>query len=384
MVEAEAREPLWRVLVFDAAPAVTMLVMGLVDLYAPLTDPYGDAPLHSAVFSIVVASLALLLRRRWPLLALAIAVSAVVIPTLLASVLLTLWGEFLVWVIAIYSVGRHEPWERAVWGPTIALAGFAVVVVRYPGLHIASDIIIDTGMLLAAWGVGRLVASSATNRARALALEVEKARAEERAALSERTRIARELHDVISHSITVIVMQAGGARMAAQTDPAAAGTALGLIETVGRETLHELGTMLTVLREDDPTGAPTPTLAHVATLCERMRALGMAVDVQVQPDMRDVPDEVQLTVYRIVQESLTNILKHAGPVPTSVSVTQREGDVKVEVTSASGRGDASVEGSGLGLVGLRERVDALGGTLIAEPHGAGFTIRASLPRGTAQ
>jgi signal transduction histidine kinase len=383
MVEADAREPLWRVLLFDVTPAVAFLVMGLVDLYAPLTEPYGDAPLSSAVIPIVLASASLLIRRRWPLAALAIAVAVVVIPAMLFSVLLTLWGQFLVWVVAMYSVGRHEPWERAVWAPIISLAGFGVVIVRYPGLHIASDVLIDVVMLLGAWGIGRLIAGSASNRAKAMALELERARAEERAALSERTRIARELHDVVSHSITVIVMQAGGARLAAATDPGAANRALELIENVGRETLHELATMLKVLRNDDAGAAPQPVLANIPTLCARMLQLGMTVDVDVAEGLDHVPPGVQLAAYRIVQEGLTNILKHAGPVPTSVVVSRDQGALEVRVASASGRDDGALGGSELGLVGLRERVDSLGGQLQAGPSGDGYGIRAVLPTAVA-
>ncbi len=379
MAKMHAREKPWRVLVFDIAPAAGFLSMGLLDLYTGLTIPYGDAPKSSALLSIIVACTALVFRRRWPLAVLIVIVAVVVLPALFTPVLLTLWGQFVTWIFAMYSVGRHETWERAVWAPLIALTGFGAVVAHYPGMHIVTDIIMDAVLLLGAWGIGRVLSTSVANRTHAHALELERARAEERAALSERTRIARELHDVISHSITVIVMQAGGARMASATDPRAATDALAQIETVGREALRELGTMLAVLRDDDGGPAPQPSLADIATLCERMGPLGMSVTVDVSENCEDVSAGVQLTAYRIVQESLTNILKHAGPVDTSVAVTRTNGELEVRVTSASGQHDRELTGSTLGLVGLRERVDAYGGELEAGPSAHGFGIRAVLP-----
>lgn len=192
---------------------------------------------------------------------------------------LTYWGQFMPCLVAMYSAGRHLRWRRAIWAIPMVLVGFAIAAIEYSPLREPGDLLFDIVVLIGLWAVGRLAASWVISRDRALALEFERGQVEERAATSERTRIARELHDLISHTITVIVMQAGGGRLAAATDPGAAVETLSRIEVLGRESLAELRTLLAVLHPDEPDGgetAPQPTLADLSSCaigCARRASL---------------------------------------------------------------------------------------------------------------
>jgi signal transduction histidine kinase len=237
-------------------------------------------------------------------------------------------------------------------------------------------------VLLGLWSIGRLAASWSAYRDRTLLLEFERVQAEERAEARERTRIARELHDVIAHTITVIVMQAGGARLASAGDRETAVDALARIEVLGRDSLAELRTLLQVLRDEgaESSTAPQPTLADVPALCGRMRSLGLPVRVRTTGGTDALPPGVQLAAYRIVQEGLTNVLKHAGIVDTQVDLQVGPGTLLVDVANAAGGDSERVPGSGRGLIGLRERVTALGGTLTSEPQqDGGYRLSAMLP-----
>ncbi|MCU0262043.1 MAG: sensor histidine kinase [Ilumatobacteraceae bacterium] len=260
--------------------------------------------------------------------------------------------------------------------------------------------------IVALTGVGAVLAGDNVRTRRAYLVELEQ-RAERAEALraaeareavaEERTRIARELHDVVAHSVSVMVVQAGAARHIAERDPVRAADALGTIEQVGRESLQELRRVLGVLRSgpDEVTGtAPQPDLGALDGLVAQCRDAGLRVDVIVDGPVRPVPAGVGLTAYRIVQESLTNVLKHAGPAAASVAVSYRPADLTVEVVD-DGRGAASTTrpagstgstgstgSAGHGIVGMRERAATCGGSLVAGPRpGGGFRVRAVLPTG---
>ncbi|MGV9673753.1 sensor histidine kinase [Nocardia sp. NPDC003482] len=205
----------------------------------------------------------------------------------------------------------------------------------------------------------------------------------------ERTRIARELHDVVAHAVSVIVVQADGAKYALRRDPDAAEQALATIAATGRDALRELRRTVALLRtEHAPEQLPQHGTAGLAKVVEMMRNAGLAVELELTGELDDVTPEVSLGVHRIVQESLTNTFRHAGTDPTAwVKVRRRADDVLVEVidsgplcgTEAAGpRG--GIIGSGLGLVGMRERIAVLGGTLEAgrRPEG-GWRVRATIP-----
>jgi len=373
----------WRDVLYDVGPAVVLLVVGELDVVFGLSIPYGNAPWWTAVGPVAIACLALLLRRHRPLLALAIVLAVLALPALFWHTELTYWGEFVVILVAMYSTGRHLPWQHGIWAFPLFAAGYGTLLVFYPRMRDPGDVLFNAALVAALWGAGRLSMSWTAARDRALRLEVERVLAEERAEVRERARIARELHDVISHTITVIVMQAGGARLASASDPQVAVGALEGIESLGRDSLAELRTLLAVLRSDDRAEigtAPQPTIADIPMLCERMGALGLPVTQCIDTGPDPVPPGLQLAAYRIAQEGLTNVLKHAGTVDTVVNVQITTTDLIVSVQNAAGSRLPRMPGAARGLAGLRERVGVLDGTLHAGPAaGGGFDLSARIP-----
>jgi signal transduction histidine kinase len=231
-------------------------------------------------------------------------------------------------------------------------------------------------------------------RERARLLELERAQEAELAAIGERTRIAREMHDIIAHTLTVVIAQADGGRYAAHQDSAAAVNALATIADNGRQALADMRSLLGVLRDDGPRDIrAVPGVADIPGLVETVRAGGLPIRTETVGIARDVSVGCGLTVYRIVQESLTNTLKHAGIGATAcVELHWREGQLAVTVTD-DGRGVPTTEGfgrqqgsGGKGLIGMRERAELHGGTLQAgaRTEGPGYRVLAVLPTGDVQ
>ncbi len=203
------------------------------------------------------------------------------------------------------------------------------------------------------------------------------------AAAIERQRLARELHDVIAHSVSVMTVQATAARRVIAGDPARAAKAIEAIERTGREAMGEMRRMVSVLRPEPDAGemrAPQPTLDELSTLVDQMEAAGLHIAVRIEGERRRVPVAVGLSAYRIVQEALTNTLKHAGPVSAEVVLRYGPGALEVECTDAGGRSTGVSSTGGHGLIGMRERASLLGGEVSAAPRrDGGFTVRARLP-----
>lgn len=387
----------WRDVIFDGTPPVILLVLGVVDsLTGVFTEPVGDAPVVTSLVPGVIACLALVFRRYRPLLTLVIVLLALVLPTLFLPTSLTYWDEFMVWVVALYSCGRHAPRPIAFIGLGVSAAVMVILPFEFADLRDAGGILFNSVMLAVGFSTGMLARSWAGYRERIIRSATERAVAEERASRRERVRIARELHDVIAHTITVIVMQAGGARLASAADPAIAVATLAQIEDLGRTSLAELRTLLPLLREgdDDPPAAPAPTLGHVAELCERMRGLGLPVELRDDGRTDDVPLDLQLTAYRVVQEGLTNVVRHSGMVDTEVRIARHDDPDRLSVevenqipvgAALRDRSSTGILGTGRGLRGLDERVRLAGGDFGAGARGAGFLLHAELPiaRGAA-
>lgn len=215
-------------------------------------------------------------------------------------------------------------------------------------------------------------------------LERERDERDRAAAMAERLRIARELHDVVAHSISLIAVQAGVGHHVIDTDPAGARTSLGVIEQTSRDALVEMRRMLGALRDGSEPAAvtPSPGLADLNTLAAEVRRTGLGVTLEVTGDGGEVPAGVDLAAYRVVQEALTNVVKHGGPV-AHVRVEQASDGVTIEVAD-KGRPEAAASGPGHGLAGMRERVALYGGTLETGPRpGGGFRVRAVLPYAAA-
>lgn len=348
-----------------------------------------------------VESLPLLWRRRLPwgvfvVVAAASAVQAVVLtyPTT---------GQ-LAFPVALYAAAR---WGRTWQGWAAVLVGYCGAVVApvtwirgldgelSPG-NLTPYVVTIGAIVTAAWALG-LAARSRERYVAALVARAEQAertaeREVELAARDERSRIAREMHDVVAHGLSVIVVQADGARYAAAKDPSVAVDTLATVSATGREALTEMRRLLGLLRDGDTGVAPQPGLDDVRHLVDEARLGGTRVEADLpEPPApsgpagpigpRPVPDGVGLAAYRIVQEALTNVRKHAGPDATvHVRLGVSADAVEVEVLD-DGRGAAAPsDGAGHGLLGMRERVAAHGGTLHAGPApGGGFAVSARLP-----
>ncbi|MBB3042548.1 DUF7134 domain-containing protein [Nocardioides soli] len=361
-----------------------------IALATALVTPAALTPLTDPGWTGLVISLAQLVplywRRHHPVavfavVALASAAQAALIDT-------PMWSQ-VAFPLAVYSVARYA---SAAWGLAavgVGLCGAVVAAIRWvlgfggnlePDPVIAYVVTIAT-IVVTAWALGAL---ARTRRAyvdalveRGERIEREAAQQVALAASDERARIAREMHDVVAHGLSTIVVQADGARYAARRDPAVAADTLATISATGREALQEMRRMLGLLRTGDSADLlPQPGLADLAGL-----VVGTSVDATLPDPATSVPDGIGLTAYRIVQEALTNVRKHAGPdVRVRVDVTVDD-EVTVLVED-DGRGAAAPDdGHGLGLLGMRERVTAHGGDLEAGPRpGGGFRVRARLPR----
>jgi len=255
------------------------------------------------------------------------------------------------------------------------------------GTYVASELFVGVAWL-AGWTLRRRRERWAELRARAERLEREREEEARRAVTEERLRIARELHDVIAHSMSVIAVQSAVGNHVIDTQPGEARQALAAIEATSRSALTEMRRLLGVLRQEgEPRGslAPAPGLADLASLVTQVQDAGLKVWISVEGERRQVPPGIDLSAYRIVQEALTNVIKHAGSSSAKVTISYRPDSVTVEVTD-QGAGSpatpllATRTGSGHGIIGMRERVAVFGGEFTAGPApDGGFRVRACFP-----
>ncbi len=365
----------------DAVLAAVVLLLTVYVVDGPgdtmLLRPLGDVPLISLA-AFVVAGVALAWRRRQPL---------VVLAVVLGAWALTLGGNQPVDVggvalVALYSVGRYGPdgrWRHLGVDAAVALC----VVDGFTGPGTWGETGLAAAAMFIAWYLGRrlrLRAQRASQRAREQAAEAR------RIVTEERTRIARELHDVVAHRVSLMTVQAGAAKAVAARDPEAARQAMGAVEEAGRQALEELRHLLGVLRpEVEPDGlGPQPGITDLPRLAAEVREAGLDLTVTMDGIRGPLPARVELSAYRIVQEALTNVIKHGGPgARTEVRLHGDAGGITVEVLDDGG-GPAAPGGDehagGHGIVGMRERARLLGGTLDAGPcEGGGFRVVARLP-----
>jgi signal transduction histidine kinase len=292
-------------------------------------------------------------------------------------------------LVAVYSVAAYGDRWVSLAGLAAAELGAAAVQLT-PGRFQALTVVSNGLAIGAAWLLGHFVGVRRNHIARLeRTAELERARAElaRRAVVEERLRLARELHDVVAHAISVIAVQSGVGAHVAGTQPEEAAKALAAIEATSRAALTELRRLLGVLRQEgEPQGslAPVPGLADLDALLAEVGKAGLAVRLRVEGTPSPLPAGVDLSAYRIVQEALTNVVKHAGPARAQVVVGYRDQEVTVEVsddgrgvTASTDDGEARI---GHGLIGMRERVAAFGGDLEAGPRpGGGFRVAARLP-----
>jgi signal transduction histidine kinase len=288
--------------------------------------------------------------------------------------------------VAAYSVAAYSERGRALIGLAVTTVAYAIYAFEDHNIRSGRTGELWAGAffavaLLAAWLLGIFV-HSGRERTALQTLAEEHERAAQDAVAEERSRLARELHDIVSHNLSVVVLQAGGAR--AQGDNAPAGT-LEKIERSSREALVEMRRLLGVLRENDGDQAaaltPQPGIDQLQALVVSMQAAGLPVELTIDGVHDGLPPALELTVYRIVQEALTNTLKHAGAAHAHVRVSRTTQSLTIDVVDAgTGRPNVEPPGAGHGLIGMRERVALFGGELTAtsRPEG-GFAVHATLP-----
>jgi len=385
----------------DAVLAIAVFLAAVFLVDGPgdsiVIRPIGDVPI-AALLVFAVASAALYWRRHAPLAVLGVALVAWAVT--IGSDSSNLGG---VAIIALYSAGRYATDTR--WGHVgvaVAIAEVSVDLLNDPAPW--GEAVFGGVVMFVAWYVGRRLR---LRKERTAELLLEQAAEARRIVIEERTRIARELHDVVAHRVSLMTVQAGAAKAVAAADPEGALRAMGAVEEAGRQALDELRHLLGVLRPEtglDGLG-PQPGLADLPRLVEQTRGAGLDVSLATDGVPAALPARVDLFAYRIVQEALTNVLKHAGPgAHTEVRLGTDRSGIVVEVLD-DGKGleppsaaagpfrpaDSPVDdrqdrrsgrSAGHGIVGMRERALLLGGTLEARPRpGGGFRVVAHLPTG---
>ena len=347
------------------------------------TEKLGNAAALLALVGLVAV------RRRFPLVLLAL---------LLATAAAEPWadevgeGEVLglFVLLAVYTAAAHLDGLRMWIAAAMTFAAALVVMINDPeGVNLSA--IVFFGLLFGTpWAVGRAIRHRRQREValeeRAGALEREQEQRARAAVAEERTRIARELHDVVAHAISVIVLQARGGRRLLESEPDEARAAFDTIESTGQHALGEMRRLLGLLRAGDEelSFAPQPSLSRLDMLVAAVKGAGLPVDLRVEGEPVELPPGIDLSAYRIVQEALTNALKHAGPARARVVVRYREDEVELEIAD-DGPGSANGDAAGHGLVGIQERVAMLGGDVRAgrRPEG-GYAVRARLPYASAR
>jgi signal transduction histidine kinase len=281
-------------------------------------------------------------------------------------------------MLFVYGAGSYAPWPRTLIGlavPLVAMwASMALAVAHGDNYTPVGDVIFVSVLVVTPWLVGRAMYGR-VQETRELAIRAD------RAASDERARIARELHDVISHSVSVMVVQAGAAEEVMKTDAERAVEPLRAIQETGRQALVELTRLVGLLRDDsEELGlSPQPGLEALETLVGKVRDAGLPVELRIEGQPRQVPLGVGLSAYRVVQEALTNALKHAGDARATVLLRYDPGAVELEIAD-DGNGSGNGHGGGHGLAGMRERVSVFGGEFAAGPRaGGGFLVEVRLP-----
>jgi len=376
-----AAAPAHRPLAADAAVAAALTLAGQAEAWTAALDGGSRA---ITVASALVATTAVAFARSRPL-----AAALAVVVALLAKEALGGAPELVLMlvpgVLTAFAVGARLPARRSAGG-LAALLVVSSLATLVGDQSVPTELLFTTLVVGSPWAAGRLVRDRseraamleelAERRAREASTKVRLAAAEERA------RIARELHDLVGHSVSVMVLQAGAAEAVVRDRPAQAAAALQSIQETGRTAIDELRRVLGLLREDDAgaeTSAPLPGVRELGALADQVRDAGLDVELEVHGDPQALSDGVSLAAYRIVQEALTNVRKHAGTGRAHVVVRYGGDALRVEVVDR-GRGAGEANPAGHGLLGMRERVALYGGRLDAGPApGGGFRVAAELP-----
>ncbi len=372
-----------------AADCLVALCYTALFMAFTLTDPHrsgpaADMPGWSRCLLVAGVGLPVAVRRLWP-----VPVTGIVFPLSVAAMALGVVREpFIASAFALYLVALNSDRPRWATTPTIVVAGTGVLLVASLASapawwrELPRTALLGVAALGGAWTVGRAV------RERRVYLDQLLEQRAGRAVADERLRIARELHDIVAHSVGLITVKASIANHVLRVRPQEAEDALRVIETVSRSALSEMRDMLAVLRSDTSDGtsdalAPSPGIAGLPELGERAAAAGVRLEMDIR-GTRELPGGVELSVYRIVQEALTNVVKHAAPARCRVEVDGHGGVVRIEVTDDGPDPGILLERSrqpgGHGLIGMRERVTMYGGVLTSGPRPeGGYRVSVRLP-----
>jgi signal transduction histidine kinase len=366
--------------IVDVLIAVGLLAVGwLTSAEATTSDPFFRYIPRDWLFALLLglATIPYAWRRRWP--------SAAFLISMLSTTVLWLLGYNagalpLLLMFGGYFVAVARPTREVVLCSAAAVGCFALLWwgggAPY-GAFEAFVSVLAVGITLGLGRAGRLRVDLANARAEA-AEEAARRRSSE-----ERLRIARELHDIIGHSLGTIAVQAGVGRHLMETEPEKAADALDNIAKISRESLDEVRSVVAVLREDEPSYQPAPGLADLPDLVETVRSTGLTVELTLPADIEAVPRQTGAAVYRITREALTNVVRHAHASTVSVHVDHRDGQLQVAIRddgAGVGNGWGRDPGTGHGIVGMRERAETLGGSLSAGPASdGGFLVTANLP-----
>jgi signal transduction histidine kinase len=334
----------------------------------------------------VVAGVSLLFIRRYPFAAPVVSMTALVLSIFLIEPYIAREADapFLVVILFLpWCLGTYNDTPKAVAGLFVAEAVGVIANIRFAEFF--GDYVWVGAFIAVAWTTGFVLSRRAEQAKemaeRARRLEQEQLEAAHRAVGEERQRIARELHDVIAHSVSVMTVQTGAVRRLLKPEQVREREALETVEATGREALTEMRRLVGLLREQGamPEFSPQPGMATIDSLLDGVRAAGLPVELEVAGEPRELPPGVDLAAYRVVQEALTNALKYAGPAHAWVAVTWEDAELELEISN-DGRGDGDGNGGGHGLTGMRERVSLYGGEIESGPRaGGGYVVKARLP-----
>lgn len=369
----------------DAALALVLAAAALVDLIGD-SIAWGGRGVEQVLLALAV-TLPLAGRGRYPVAVVTVLNIGSGLLLLLAAPHQPAFEPWAATIVAFYSLGAHTPTRRSLFalGSMFAI-GLPFAIVADTRGTATGNLLSPIAFFLGAWAIGRIIRSRRlrTFELEALTRELEAQRdLQARAAVAvERGRIARELHDVVAHNVSMMVVQAGAAARVLEGDQPHVREALAAIAETGRATVDEMRTLLGVLRanEDGLALSPQPRLRDLAQLVDSIRQAGVMVALHVEGQATSLPQALDLSAYRIVQEALTNTLKHAGAVSAEVTVRYGSEVVELEISDTGTGGNGNALGNGHGLVGMRERVAMFGGELETGRRAeGGFTVRARLP-----
>ncbi|WP_203886414.1 sensor histidine kinase [Planotetraspora kaengkrachanensis] len=372
---------------FDLFLAVVAAAAAIAQLVIPNNDGYFGGPMWLNVVVSLLRTVPLAARRVWPVPVAVVVFGSDILTSLCVPHTSTFWGTVLPMATATYSAARWSDMRRSLLVLPLPVAAFALYPIHMRSFGGWEDILFPLMILwptfIAGYLINRLLQQRHDLKEALRQLAEQRDEHSRHVLLEERTRIAREMHDVLAHGVTVMVVQTGAARMELDESATAARESLLAVEATGRQVIGELRRTLSLLRLGDdlpPSGHPSPGLADLPELAESMRKAGLTVDLHVPGQVEADPGR-ELAVYRVVQEALTNSLRHAGRTRVRVRVTADPHlEVEVSDTGPRHRDDrGSRLGGGHGLIGMKERVTMYGGRLLAEPRGSGFVVHAAFP-----